>query len=561
MVDCLLIGHNDMNFQEYEKTIRKIGIQSGAYRDLNMNFIYHNQQPHSLPEIFNAFYFDGGGVSISGGKGKRPLGLGDNFSGTIAYLGSFLHRRGLTFDYINSFQDEKDRLQEILTSESILTAAITTTLYVTIIPVLEIVEFIRACNPTVKIIIGGPFISSQVRTQDNKVLNFLMENLGADFYVNSSQGEQALVEIIYSLKENSDYRNINNIYYKSGDRYKAAPLKKEDNKLSENMVNWKLFTGFEQEIVTVRTSISCPFSCAFCGFPQHAGKHQQADIEVIEQELLLLKQLKSVKYVSFIDDTFNLPRHRFKEILKMMIKNRFQWQWFSYFRCQFADKEMLELMKASGCAGVFLGLESGSSRILKNMNKAVTMEEYLRGIEWLKRFDIPTFGCFIVGFPGESLETIRETTAFIKKSEIDFFRAQLWYCDPITPIWREKEKYHIEGAHFNWSHATMDYSQACDLIEKELFSIGSSTWTPQYNFEFNGLFQLMIREMSINDIKEFLKAFKEGIREKLSHPSQKQVSPGILLRLKQAVVKDNDFLCFPGEQGKNMGKLEADFDF
>jgi radical SAM superfamily enzyme YgiQ (UPF0313 family) len=72
----------------------------------------------------------------------------------------------------------------------------------------------------------------------------------------------------------------------------------------------------------------------------------------------------------------------------MMIKNKYEFKWNSFFRCQFADREVVELMKESGCEGVFMGIESGSDKILENMNKASRIEKYYEGIALLKEYDI-----------------------------------------------------------------------------------------------------------------------------------------------------------------------------
>lgn len=304
--------------------------------------------------------------------------------------------------------------------------------------------------------------------------------------------------------------------------YVSTPILKEDNPLSENMVDWDLFADRVDDYVMVRTSRSCPFSCAFCGFPQHAGKYQTANLEAVEEELNLLNRIESLKHVDFVDDTFNVPPERFKEIVRMMIENKYKFTWHSQFRCQYADREMIALMKESGCKGVFLGIESGNNQILENMNKAVTVEKYYRGIELLKEYGILTFGCFIVGFPGETDETVQDTFNFIEDSGLDFCRAQLWFCDPVTPIWEQREKYQIKGVHFKWYHSTMDFKHACDLIERGFLSLKKSIWVPQYNFEFDGLFHLMNRGMTLDRVKLFLKGFSAGLREKLLDPANKQ---------------------------------------
>jgi anaerobic magnesium-protoporphyrin IX monomethyl ester cyclase len=104
-IDCMFIGHNEMDFRKYEKNVRKMGLHSGAYRDLNKGFIQYNNQPFHAAEIFNIFYPE---ENFSKGASEPPLKVGETFSAAIAYLGTYLHRRGYTFDYVNSFQDKKD---------------------------------------------------------------------------------------------------------------------------------------------------------------------------------------------------------------------------------------------------------------------------------------------------------------------------------------------------------------------------------------------------------------------------------------------------------------------
>lgn len=533
-VDCLIIGHNEMDFREYEKSVRKMGIDSGAYRDLNLNFIQYQGIPRTASELFNLF-----SEKISGPAGRwEPIRFGETFSAAVAYLGTFLDRHGLSFDYINAFQEDKAELTDKLQSIDFLCIAVTTTFYVSVLPVLEIVQFVKGYQKNAKIIIGGPFISTQVRSQEPESLAYLFNSVGADFYVNSSQGEAALVQIVKALKNSSSVENIPNIYYRDPGipgRYAAAPFLRENNRLSENMVKWNLFSGGVGKYVGIRSAISCPFSCAFCGFPEHAGKYQYVEVEDLERELDLLSRIDSVKSVNFIDDTFNVPLKRFKRILRMMIKKKYPFRWNAHYRCQFADEEAVALMKESGCEGVFMGLESGSDRILKNMNKNATVAQYERGLDLLKQFDIMTFGSFIVGFPGENAETVRESIQFIKETGLDFFRPQLWYCEPITPIWKKREVYGLKGSHYVWKHATMDWREAADWVDKMFLQIDETTWIPQYNFDFDNLFHLKYRGIDFTRTRRFFHAFNSGIRQKLLNPARKEVDARLINLIKQAL--------------------------
>lgn len=531
-IDCLFIGHNEMSFEEYEKNIKNMGRHSGAYRDLDLNFITFDHQPYTASEIFNLLSRDGKYRL----PGSRPLSLGQCFSAAVAYLGTWLHRRDFSFDYVTSFQDQAVELSEKLEKENILAIAVITTFYVTALPILEIMDFIKKHNRTARIIIGGPFISTQVRTQQPDALEYLFNTIGADVYVNSSQGEATLVDVIDAFKKKRPLERVNNIYYSEDGRtgWISTPLLKEDNKLTENMVDWKLFSEGVGEFVALRTAVSCPFSCAFCGYPQHAGEYQTADVRAIENELNALGEIGKIKDIHFIDDTFNIPVKRFKEILRMMINRKFKFRWHSYFRCQYADEEMVELMKESGCEGVFLGIESGSDQILERMAKKVKVRDYRQGIALLKKYGIVTFGNFIIGFPGETHETARETIRFIKQGELDFFRAQLWYCEPITPIWRHRDTYRIKGEGFQWSHKTMDFKTACDIIDEIFLTVDNPVWVPLYNFDFDSIWHLVHSGMEIPEVKAFLKSFRDGVREKLRDPLQEETGYGVLSRLKSA---------------------------
>jgi anaerobic magnesium-protoporphyrin IX monomethyl ester cyclase len=85
----------------------------------------------------------------------------------------------------------------------------------------------------------------------------------------------------------------------------------------------------------------------------------------------------------------------------MMIDRQFEFKWYSYFRCANADDEVFDLAARSGCTGVFLGIESGDNRMLKEMYKTTTVDKYRYGLDKLRE-RIFSYASFIVGFPGET---------------------------------------------------------------------------------------------------------------------------------------------------------------
>ena len=501
-IDCLLIGYNEPNFHSYEKMVSSMGANSGAYRDLRLNFVEVNGDKFTPVGLLNHLR------SKKSGK-ESNLHCGQPLNLATAYLSSYLQRRGLSTEYVNLFQKEKEKLGGLL-KNNVKTVAITTTFYISAMPIIEIITFIRKYNRSAKIIIGGPFISNQCAQNDQETLDFLLNSLGADFYINSTEGEHALYRTIEAIKNKQPFDGIENLIYHKGKELVYNTTTLENNNLDENYVKWNLFSRESiGNVVQIRTARGCAFRCAFCGYPVRAGNYTYANVETVEKELSLLKEVGDVSYLTFIDDTFNVPQERFKEICRMMIENQYGFKWFSYLRCQYLDRETVELMKASGCDGVFLGVESGSPEILTKMNKSAAIDDYRRGIALLNEYGIVSFASFIVGFPGETVETVQETVNFIEETKPTFYRAQMWYCDPITPIFKEGSKYQIEGNSFNWKHSTMNCDIACRLIDNMVCTVQNSTWLSQYNFDFWMIPTLLGNGMKLEQFMAFVKGFEQ----------------------------------------------------
>ena len=513
--DCLIIGFNDSEFASYIDMVRSMGTDSGAYRDLNLAFINYNNKPYRSMDILNHFYYEDK-------AGPRQLFHNADFLWpVVTYLGSYLSRHGFTFDYVNLFHLEQDKLREKLLNDDILTIAVTTTLYVSPHPILEIISFIRRYNQTAKILVGGPYMLNQTKMYDSAGLQRQLKYLGADIYVVSNEGESALVNILSALKQGSSLDQVDNLAYKKGNEYVVTATSTESNPLEENMIDYSLFPREDlNEFVTLRTAKSCPFSCSFCGFPQRAGKYKYLSVALVEQELNAIREIETVSTLTFIDDTFNVPRDRFRDMLKMMIRNNYGFKWNSFYRSDHGDAETIELMAKAGCEGVFLGIESGSDTQLERMNKTSRRHNYMTAIPQMRDVGISTHANVIVGFPGETYETYQDTVSLIEEAKPNTFRAQLWYADPVTPIWQKKDQYGVKGSAFSWTHNTMDYQTACDWVDKMFISTRGSTWLPQNGFEQWSTFYLQRKGMSFQQILEFLKSFNAVIKHQLTNAEQ-----------------------------------------
>lgn len=517
--DCVVIGYNETPFEQYEEFLRQYGEESEAYRDLKFSFVKVGDRRLNYMDLLNHVR------RLATGDAERE----DEFKScdipnlAAVYLTHFLRRRGVGAYYINLFQHEKEKLAEYL-DRNPLCVAITTTFYVVNFPVIEMVEFIKARNPRVKVVVGGPLVANHVRNYEGDSSAAALRDIGADIYVVEGQGELTLYRLVDALKNGDDLRKVPNLIFFEGGSAVRTTVEPENNSLDEDYINWLAFPEEDLGVtLQTRTARSCAFKCSFCNYPTRAGALSLTSLERIERELDSMLELGNVKNVVFIDDTFNVPFPRFKDICRMMIRKKYPFNWFSYFRCSNSDEEAVELMAESGCKGVFLGIESGSPTILKNMNKAATIEKYVQGIEWLRRYGILTFGSFIVGFPGETEATVQETIDFLEETKPDYYRAQLWYCEPGTPIQQRREEFGISGEGFVWAHKMMDSAEAMDHIDRICLTIKDSIWLPQWSFDFWSIPYLIGKGLTLEKFKKLMAGAHKLLALEIAsvHPAQR----------------------------------------
>lgn len=529
MTDCLLLGFYDLEFLRQVELVRAMGPDSGAFRDLSLAYLEQEGRPYRAMDALNLFR------PRTEAQPDRIWHNADFLWPTILYLGSYLNRRGFGFDYVNLPHLEWERLRDRLEQGGLRTVAITTTLYVSPQPILDLISFIRDHGGGLKIVVGGPYIANQARMLPQPELAKLLKYLGADFYVIEQEGELTLSRLLGALKHRGSLATVPNLAYREDQEIRFTEAEKESNPLDEEPVDYSLFPAHEiGEFLSLRTAKSCPFACSFCGFPQRAGKYRYLGLDPVEAELDRIREIGTVTTLTFLDDTFNVPKKRFHEILRLMARKGYGFRWNSFYRCDHGDEETIGLMRDAGCEGVFLGVESGSDAMLGRMNKSARRADYLAAIPQLRQAGISTHANFIVGFPGETLATVEESLSLIEEARPDFFRAQLWYADPVTPIWERRHEYGVQGSAFNWSHDTMDYRTACDLVDWLFLSVERSHWLPQHSFEQWSTFYLQRKGLPLGDVKRFVGAFNRAVRQKLLLPGRRGLVPEVLAELERS---------------------------
>jgi p-methyltransferase len=419
-----------------------------------------------------------------------------------ASLASFLQDRGYDVSVVNHFQKDQAQFDAILEDRP-LSAAITTTYYTEHYALAEIVAHIRQRSPATVVIAGGPYIWSLFHSMTGLELNLQLKAIGADLYVVESRGEITLARALRTLSDPAfPISFVPNLAFFCDGGLVRTLAEPESNSLDEEGVNWEGLCIAATPSMYMRTARGCPFRCSFCNYPAMAGDHQVAGVEAVLQGLRWFAE-HGVQRVLFTDDTFNVPLPRFKLLLRMICDERLNLQWISFLRCSNIDDEVLELMAASGCMAVYLGIESADERILKAMNKFADVKRYGDAIRKLHANGIVTFGSFIAGFPGETEDSISRTAEFLNEHPTTFFNVQLYYDDPLSPIQSRRAEYGMRGSHYGWSHATMDWRAASAHADALLLSSSQSLPLPLHSFSIWSIPYLMDQGFTMTQVQEF----------------------------------------------------------
>ena len=499
-LDCVVIGYHDRSFAVAWADAEAFTPFSGKRWALMGESVERGGERQSYRELYNDWWAAQTGQPSAWHVAQMP-NLG------VCYLTSFLRQRQYAVEFVNFFTEEQDRLIALLQDRP-RAVAITTTLYTDSAPIAEIIQVVRRHCPDTCIIVGGPRLYNLCRAYEERpaMLAAVLDDLGADVYVHDSQGETTLARVLEALRDSAtpDLRRIPNLLLPTGTGLTYTPREPEDNNLDANTIAWNTFDrDFLAPIVTLRTARSCAYKCAFCTYPAMAGALNLMSLDVVERELRQLADA-GVTHLLFIDDTFNIPLPRFKQLCRLMIDRGFGFRWTSYFRCSNADDETFDLMRRSGCHTVFLGIESGDQTILNNMNKAVRIDRYRYGLARLHDQGILTFASFIIGFPGETRETALRTQAFIEETTPTFYRVLPYYHYRATPIHQQAEAYGIRGEGYRWTHKTMAWPEAYDLMAQIYRHITTSWVLPLHGFDFWGVASLVAAGRSMEEITRFL---------------------------------------------------------
>jgi anaerobic magnesium-protoporphyrin IX monomethyl ester cyclase len=403
---------------------------------------------------------------------RRMLNIWNLPSMSGTHLANYLSQFGIRLRVINNIDSEWDWFCEAYdASPRPPLVGLSSTFYLSWKEVGRVAKLLRRHDPDMDIVLGGAFANTQAPDGNPAGLEKPMRKYGIRYAVHSFNSEPDLRDLVLAHKRGATPDGVRNLCRVSGSfrdgAFVANPSAWNDPLLAEIPATWdRLELPFLNKTIQIRTASGCPFTCAFCSYPTTARGWKTIDTDQVRAHLDAVMRIPGLEKIIFIDDTFNVPPHRFEELLHVFCE--YDFEWFSFLRVQYANEAIIKLMKDSGCRGVYLGIESASDRILKNMNKRATRKAFATGVELLNKYDIEYLAAFVLGFPGEDEDTIRENVDFINSHGVRYYSLKEFYYMDNTLVHEQRDRYDLVGMGNKWAHATMDYERAAQ-IKLEMF--------------------------------------------------------------------------------------------
>lgn len=193
----------------------------------------------------------------------------------------------------------------------------------------------------------------------------------------------------------------------------------------------------KKKVIPVQASRGCPYSCTFCSVSRMFGKtFRYRSVEHLMSELQRYDSKRN--HVFFYDDNLAADRRWFRRFLKRLVADKTRFQWSAQVRIDVArDRELLELMSATRCETLFVGVESLNPRTLLSMNKKQTADEIESAMRKFREHGLGVHGMFVLGTDSDTPESIRQTVDFAIRA--GFSSAQFLILAPLpgTPVWDE----------------------------------------------------------------------------------------------------------------------------
>src|SRR4030088_562720 len=344
----------------------------------------------------------------------------------LMYLDAALRRAGYAVRHIDhTFRERADVLAEI---DRLRPAVIG--VYCMITMQEEAFSLAHALRGNALLVVGGPYPSGEVEPFLDR---FDLVAIG--------EGEDTIVEIMRHLDDRR-FEEVDGLAFRrDGELVRTPPRvrKKDMSSLPlpyrrelpnhDYIAYWR--RHWKQATTPLMSTRGCPFRCEFCHKSVFGDLYSQRSTESVIDEMREIAEL-GYDHVWMSDDLFTLNYHRTMELARDIEAANLPLTWECLSRVTHVDFELFAQMKRAGCKRIFFGIESGDEGVLKQMQKGITPEQSSTAVEACVRAGIKAAGFFMVGYLGETQDSLATTIRFSSHLPLDYVSYTIAYPLPGT---------------------------------------------------------------------------------------------------------------------------------
>ena len=250
------------------------------------------------------------------------------------------------------------------------------------------------------------------------------------------EAEESVLEVLACIESGESLSSVPGIAFREGARVQETdprPWISEMDAIA--LPAWSVFP--RTPTYPVMTTRGCPFRCVFC-MRVLGSRVRYRSPESVVGELEYLAAEYHPKEVVFYDETFTLNRRRVTAILELMIERGLhqKFSWVAQTRVNECDEELLALMARAGCREIDFGIESGNAEVLARIGKGISLDDARRAVRAAQKVGIEVVTLFILGHPGETRATAKDTIDFATELNSDRLALGIMVPYPGTEVAR-----------------------------------------------------------------------------------------------------------------------------
>lgn len=304
----------------------------------------------------------------------------------------------------------------------------------TLLDVVKTAGLVKKIDPSLPVTVGG--VHAFLYPEETVKL------FGID-YVLSGEGEESFALLLDRLEEKGDLNTVPGLTCRAGGKIRSSPsppLCADLDSLpfpSRRLTPYQKYSSVmakRQPITTMFTSRGCPFRCSFCSRPHLGKQFRYRSAENVVNEIEECVGLGIREFLIY-DDTFTVNRNRAIAVGEEILRRRLEIGWDIRARVDCVDREMLKILKRAGCERIHYGVEAGTAKILKVLNKGITLERARETITLTRKTGIETLAYFMIGSPSETKADILKTIRFALDLQPDFAHITILCPFPGTDIY------------------------------------------------------------------------------------------------------------------------------